>query len=368
MTDTPPQFNYRYTGKVQPAAEGERDTLGRIYHPYLPSDALIEAVNLAIDLNRPLLLEGEPGCGKTRLAGAVAYELTQKNLAQNLAGQTDGKDNSGKDKPLWWPYYIWNVKSSSRARDGLYTFDAVARLRDAQLVGSNLEQLQGFLDSLETKHLKERLKDRKEYRSFGPLGEAICQEQRGEVLPEKGYRPIVLIDEIDKGDRDFTNDLLLELDELRFEIPETGEDIPTPECKPIVLMTSNREKPLPEAFLRRCLYFYVPFPKREELLNILQVRFGADVKSDAIVKAALDRFEEIRGLLDNSPGSRSPGTSEFLEFLTALRYKNPEDALSDLENLAQRLPLLGTLLKTQSDQELYRQKFNLQNVSGKQDG
>ena len=346
MTDNSPQLDYRYTGEVQPAADGERDDRGRIYHPYLPSDALVEAVNLAIDLNRPLLLEGEPGCGKTRLAGAVAYELTQKNLA----GQTDGESK-------WWPYYIWNVKSTSHARDGLYTYDAVARLRDAQLVGSDPERLQAFLEPLEAQHLKQRLQDRRQYRSFGPLGQAILQETVGEVLPAKGYRPILLIDEIDKADSDFANDLLLELDELRFEIPETGEDIPTPACKPIVLITSNREKPLPEPFLRRCLYFYVTFPTKAQLEKIVETRFGADTATDELLEAALNRFGEIREVLENRPGSRSPGTSEFLEFLTALRNKNAQDARSDLENLAERLPLLGTLLKTQPDQELYRREF-----------
>ena len=223
----------QYTGESQPPKEGEKDSNQRVYFPYLPSDDLKEAVNLAIALQRPLLLEGEPGCGKTRLAGAVAYEFTHKYLRNNQQPQQ------------WWNYYIWNIKSTTRARDGLYTYNAVARLRDAQLVGTNLQQLKEFIGDDETKKLKERLQDKKNYREFGALGKA---------LQTHPHRPILLIDEIDKADSDFANDLLLELEELRFEIPETGEPpFPTPEQKPIIFITSNQEKPLPEPFLRRCL-------------------------------------------------------------------------------------------------------------------
>ena len=342
----PQQPDYRYTGDEPyqpPATEaGVTDPQGRRYFPYIPSEDLKEAVNLAIALKRPLLLEGEPGCGKTRLAGAIAYEFTQKYLK----AQVDQEGN-----PCWWKYHIWTVKSTLRARDGLYTYDAVARLRDAQLVGSDPKRLQDYLGEEESDRLKQRLKDKKEYREFGPLGEA---------LQEPNYRPIVLIDEIDKADSDFPNDLLLELDQLCFEVPETGETIPTPgdEQKPIILITSNREKPLPEPFLRRCLYFYVGFPEPNQLEDIIRKRFGKPKRGeDSLIKAAVEHFYEVRELLQHQPGSRPPGTSEILEFLTALKRLPVKDAKADLENLAKRLPLLGTLLKTKADQDLYRKTF-----------
>ncbi|AFY52643.1 MoxR-like ATPase [Rivularia sp. PCC 7116] len=326
-----PEPDYQYKGEYQPQKE-IKDSLGRICYPYLPSEDLKEAVNLAIALERPLLLEGEPGCGKTRLAAAVAYEFTQKYL-QNQ----------------YWDYYIWNIKSTTRARDGLYKYDAIARLRDAQLMGTNPQQLQEFLGIVEIGDLKKRLQDKKNYREFGALGKA---------LQEHKYRPILLIDEIDKADSDFANDLLLELEELRFEVPETGELYPTPQNKPIIFITSNREKPLPEPFLRRCLYFFVKFPQEDQLKKIIDKRFGELTKDkQKIVEQAMNSFYEIRAGLTIIPGSRPPGTSEFIEFLTALLNRNDvEKALDDLNNLSKKLPLLGTLLKTKQDQELYQKK------------
>lgn len=339
-----PNPPYTYTGDdaYQPPQSGYRDGQGRRYDPYIPSDDLKEAVNLAIALKRPLLLEGEPGCGKTRLAGAIAYEFTQKYLA----GQVDDKG-----QPLFWNYYPWIVKSTLRARDGLYTFDAVARLRDAQLVGSDPQRLQEYLGEEESKDLKDRLKDKTKYRAFGPLGNA---------LRNPDYPAIVLIDEIDKADSDFPNDLLLELDQLCFQIPETGEDIPAPDeaKKPIILITSNREKPLPEPFLRRCLYFYMGFPERQQLEAIINKRFGKLKQGEkTLISQAIAHFYAVRELLHNQPGSRPPGTSELLEFLTALKSLPAKQAKTDLENLADRLPLLGTLLKTKPDHDLYQKKF-----------
>jgi MoxR-like ATPase len=339
---------YQYTGNDQPDKNGTRDPEQRIYYPYLPSPDLIEAVNLAIALERPLLLEGEPGCGKTRLAGAVAFEFTKKYLQkeENEPSQQKKEENEPSQQK-WWDYYIWNIKSTTRARDGLYTYDAVARLRDAQLIGTNPQQLKDFLGVLEAGKLKTRLYNKKQYRELGALGKA---------LQEYSHRPILLIDEIDKADGDFANDLLLELEELRFEIPETGERIPTPEQKPIIFITSNREKPLPEPFLRRCLYFFVEFPKEEQLRKIINQRFGEKVQDkESLVNQAIERFYGIRKLLENVPGSRPPGTSEFIEFLTAILNKEDVDkALQDLENLSNQLPLLGTLLKTKQDLELYQ--------------
>jgi MoxR-like ATPase len=339
----PRKLDYQYIGDdaYQPEMN-TRDPQGRRYDPYVAGEDLKEAVNLAIALKRPLLLEGEPGCGKTRLAGAIAYELTQKNFKELVA--EDGQ-------PVWWDYYIWTVKSTLRARDGLYRYDAVARLRDAQLIGSDPKRLQEYIGKEESDELKERLKDKKSYREMGALGEALRDPQ---------YRSIVLIDEIDKADSDFPNDLLTEIDQLRFEIPETGERFETPDDdkKPIIIVTSNREKPLPEPFLRRCLYFYVEFPAEAQLREIITKRFGVLRGKDKLISEAIAHFYEVREMLIQQPGSRPPGTSEFLEFLTALSDRSVKNAKEDIQNLANRLPLLGILLKTKSDQDLYRKNFS----------
>jgi MoxR-like ATPase len=347
------EVDYIYTGdhQYQPPADGHQDGQGRVYFPYLPEPGLKKALNLAIVLQRPLLLEGEPGCGKTRIAAALAYELACKNWGTQ---PVDPKKPKGAKQPKdWWNFYIWNITSTSRAQDGLYTFDAVGRLRDAQLIGSDPDRLERYLGKTETQDLADRLADKTKYLEFGALGKA---------LQEQTYRPVVLIDEVDKADSDFPNDLLLELDELRFTVSETGKPIGPPEDhqKPIILITSNREKPLPEPFLRRCLYYYVPFPGEETLKRIIAARFGQRVaQKKKIVDLALKKFEQIHGQLEKQPGSRPPGTSELLEFLTALiqESKPVEEAVAELENLAKELPLLGTLIKTRSDQELYVSRF-----------
>ncbi|MEA5553294.1 MoxR family ATPase [Anabaena cylindrica UHCC 0172] len=342
------EIKYQYIGDSQPPQSGAKDPKERVYYPYLPSPDLIEAVNLAIALERPLLLEGEPGCGKTRLAGAVAYEFTKKYLQNDKNKQRQQNPENKQSEEKWWDYYIWNIKSTTRARDGLYSYDAIARLRDAQLIGTNLNEVQNFLEDGEIEQLRTRLKDKKNYRKLAALGQS---------LTEHSHRPILLIDEIDKADSDFANDLLLELDQLRFEIPETREDFPTPKNKPIIFITSNREKPLPEPFLRRCLYFFVNFPEQKHLKNIIKQRFGELAENqELLVTKAIERFYDIRSKIENVPGSRPPGTSEFIEFLTALlNREDVEKALKDLEDLSNRLPLLGILLKTKQDQELYSQ-------------
>ncbi|MEM6751380.1 MAG: MoxR family ATPase [Cyanobacteria bacterium P01_C01_bin.38] len=418
--EPPSTPNYEYTGNYQPPKEIENKNEDykkklKIYcpYPYLPSNDLKEAVNLAIKLERPLLLEGEPGCGKTRLAGALAYEFTKKNQeflqglenpkqeteiqetgsqeteiqeteskkTRNQKNQNQETTNQEDDDNIkqWWDYYIWNIKSTTRARDGLYRYDAVTRLRDAQLMGTNPDKLQEFIGEEETEKLKERLKDKKNYLEFGALGKALGKALGGDkkVLGkdniEHDYRPVLLIDEIDKADSDFANDLLLELEELRFEIPEIADkenrhEIPTPKHKPIIFITSNREKPLPEPFLRRCIYFYVAFPNQEQLENIINKRFDTLKKNKKIlVEDAIEIFYKIRNLLEKNPGSKPPGTSEFIDFIKAildgkdkskdLTKRELDKKKEDLNNLFDKTPLLGILLKSKTDYDLIVDKL-----------
>lgn len=285
-------LDLRYTGSKQPAV-GEQDPVtGRRLAPYLADEALVEAVNLAIYLERPLLLKGEPGCGKTQLAWAVKYELGL-------------------------PLEEWYIKSTSRAREGLYTYDAVGRLRDAQLANQNIDP--------EAVH---RAKDPAQYVQFGPLGEAFRSDQR----------TIVLIDEIDKADIDFPNDLLLELEERRFKIQETGTVIKA-QHSPIVFITSNDEKDLPDAFLRRCLFHYVEFPTPERLTQIIQ-RAYPDAAPE-LVERAIARFMELRNLMRDEAGKKV-STSELLDWFRVLQTFPTDEALAQLDK---KLPFRGVLLK-----------------------
>ena len=340
----PYKYDDQYQGDKQPKRAGETDDRGRVYHPYLPAPNLREVVNLAIALKKPLLLEGEPGCGKTRLAWAIAYEYTQRyrDRLQEL-GQT------------WWDFHIWSVNSTTRAVDGKYRYDAIARLRDAQLMGAS-----DRLPKTEAEELQQRLFNREAYRDFGALGRAFRDVH--ENGKQKDYRSIVLIDEIDKADSDFPNDLLLELDDMRFTIPETGEEIVATH-KPIIIITSNREKPLSQAFLRRCLYYYVPFPDEEQLLKIINSRFEFTKDQDAVVQEAVDKFYRIRQASENNRSVNPPSTSAFLDFLTALLLTPPksvEEARADLQNLANHYPLLSTLFKTKDEQKFYQERLSNQ--------
>jgi MoxR-like ATPase len=323
------EFKYKFAVDIDYPIEREKRidrATDRCYEPYFPDPLLVDAMNLAIDLERPLLLEGEPGCGKTQSASCLAYQLTRNNLP---TGQ-------------WWPFYDWRVKSYTKARDGLYTFDGVQRLRDAQIAGVMMHSALG--PRRRTKF--EAKLQPKNYREFQALGKG---------LQEPGKRAVVLIDEVDKADSDFANDLLLELDEFRFEVPETGEKIPNSGQKPIIILTSNREKPLPDAFLRRCLYFRIKFPEEAELRRIARGRLENFRQSEEkLIGQAIEVLEKARNYM-NQPGSRKPGTSEFLDFLGALRRPGIDvnEALVDLHN---RLPLLGILLKTEEDQQLYVKK------------
>jgi MoxR-like ATPase len=290
-----------YTGNVR-SKPGERFK-NRFTYPYIPTEALKNAVNLAIYLNRPLLLKGEPGSGKTQLAIAVAYELDLE-------------------------FETWYIKSTSRAKDGLYIYDTVGRLRDAQLAAS------GHLTSEE----KRRFDDPASYIRWGPLGRAFRNEKR----------TVVLIDEIDKADIDFPNDLLLELDEQIIKVDEVqvhGKEMEIQaNCSPIVIITSNEEKDLPAAFLRRCLFHYIPFPSYERIVQIVKERFP-DLAL-ALADTAGSRFLALREMMKNEIGlvNKNVSTSELLDWIFALQQHPLEQALSHLEE--QKLPHLEVLLKS----------------------
>jgi MoxR-like ATPase len=284
-------------------ATAQETSEGILLNPYLPSEELVEAVNLAILLERPLLLKGEPGCGKTQLARAVAYEL-------NL------------------PYQSWYIKSTSQAKDGLYSYDAVGRLRDAQLAASGIQD-EGT----------NRAKDPSAYVRFEQLGQAFLNSQRA----------VLLIDEIDKADIDFPNDLLRELDEQAFRIEETGKEIRA-NHPPIVFITSNDEKDLPDAFLRRCLVHYVQFPDRDRLVQILCARFpDASVE---VMQKAIERFQDLRESmrLDRGEAGKKVSTSELIDWFRVLSL-HPEDEA--LQKLGGKLPYYQVLLKNWEDHENY---------------
>jgi len=254
---------------------------------YIASDVLRHAVNVAVALGRPLLVRGEPGTGKTLLA---------ENVAQALG------------LPLW----RWHVKSTTKARDGLYVYDTVARLHDSR-----------FGDG--------EVKDISRYIKLGPLGEAL-------VAPS---RVVLLIDEIDKADLEFPNDLLHELDSMRFRIDETGREIVARE-RPVVVITSNNEKELPDAFLRRCVFHYIEFPTRELMSQIVKVHHP-DLP-DRVLDQTLDVFYNLRA----TPRLRKrPSTSELIDWICALRRSGV-----DLSRIGGGIPFLGTLLKTEQDVEL----------------
>jgi len=254
---------------------------------YLTSSALESAVNCALALERPLLVRGEPGTGKTLLA---------ENLASSLG----------------LPLIRWHVKSTTKAKDGLYVYDTVARLHDSR-----------FGDSA-------NVRDIARYIKLGPLGEALAAPSR----------VVLLIDEIDKADLEFPNDLLHELDVMRFRIDETGREIVAAE-RPIVIITSNNEKELPDAFLRRCVFHYIQFPSRELMTEIVRVHHP-DI-TDRVLDNALEVFFGLRA----TPRLRKkPSTSELIDWICALKK-----AGVDLARVSGGIPFLGTLLKTEQDVE-----------------
>lgn len=260
---------------------------------YISTEDLSMAVNAAINLERPLLIKGEPGTGKTMLAIEVA-------------------------ESLGLPLYEWNIKSTTKAQQGLYEYDAVTRLRDSQLGD-------------------ERVKDISNYIEKGKLWEAFVSEERA----------VLLIDEIDKADIEFPNDLLQELDRMEFFCYETGETIKA-KHRPLIIMTSNNEKELPDAFLRRCFFHYIQFPDHETLSKIIKVHFP-DIKK-ALLDRALTRFFEIR----DTPGlKKKPSTSEILDWLKLLLVEDidPVELKNDGKNLLPKLH--GALLKNEQDIQLF---------------
>ena len=254
---------------------------------YITSDALEQSVNAAVALGRPLLVKGEPGTGKTMLAAEVA-----KGLGLDLIR--------------------WQVKSTTRAADGLYVYDTVQRLHDSRFDASNVSNIAQYI-------------------KLGPVGQAFeSMEQR-----------VLLIDEIDKADIEFPNDLLHELDMMSFDILETGRQV-TAKHRPIVIITSNNEKELPDAFLRRCVFHYIDFPDRSLMNEIVKVHFP-DL-SDRLLEDCMATFFALR----STAGLRKrPSTSELLDWIAALRRSGvPTD------QMALQVPFLGTLIKNERDLEL----------------
>ncbi|WP_109806692.1 AAA family ATPase [Sphingosinithalassobacter portus] len=261
---------------------------------YVATDDLKVAVNAAVTLRRPLLVKGEPGTGKT----VLAYEIAK-----------------AVDAPL----IEWNVKSTTKAHQGLYEYDAVARLRDGQLGD-------------------ERVHDISNYIRKGKLWEAFTAPKT----------PVLLIDEIDKADIEFPNDLLQELDRMEFHVYETGETIRAAE-RPIVVITSNNEKDLPDAFLRRCFFHYIAFPDRDTMVDIIEVHFPGIQK--LLVKKAMDIFYDVRDV----PGlKKKPSTSELLDWLKLLLHEDmPLDVLQSQDPSKAIPPLHGALLKNEQDIMLF---------------
>jgi len=261
---------------------------------YVATDDLKVAVNAAALLRRPLLVKGEPGTGKTVLAEEVA-------------------------KALGAPLITWNIKSTTKAHQGLYEYDAVARLRDGQLGD-------------------ERVHDIRNYIKKGKLWEAF----------ESPVLPVLLIDEIDKADIEFPNDLLQELDRMSFDVYETHETISAKE-RPIIIITSNNEKELPDAFLRRCFFHYIKFPDRDTMQAIVDVHFPGIQK--ILVSKAMDVFYEVREV----PGlKKKPSTSELLDWLKLLLAEDmPLDVLQNKDSSKAIPPLHGALLKNEQDVMLF---------------
>ena len=251
---------------------------------YVASEELLRAANIAMVLQKPLLIKGEPGTGKTMLAQAVSEALGKKLI-------------------------IWNVKSTTKAQDGLYVYDVVQRLYDSQFGTEGVDNIGKYI-------------------KLGKLGEAFTADEQ----------VVLLIDEIDKADLEFPNDLLWELDQMEFYIPETKETIKAKQ-RPIVIITSNAEKELPDAFLRRCVFHYINFPDQEQMEEILRVHF--DKLDEKLIQQALVAFywlRDLRGI------EKKPSTSELVDWLRAMIAGG-----IDPDDIVDQMPFAGVLLKKDKD-------------------
>ena len=251
---------------------------------YVASPELLSAVNIAVALEKPLLIKGEPGTGKTMLAQAVAEALGKKLI-------------------------IWSVKSTTKAQDGLYVYDVVQRLYDSQFGDTGVDDI--------AKYIK-----------LGKLGEAFSSDEQ----------VVLLIDEVDKADLEFPNDLLWELDKMEFYIPETKETV-TAKHRPIVIITSNAEKELPDAFLRRCIFHYIEFPKPEQMEKIVRVHF--DKLDETLLNQCMQAFYAIRAI---DAVEKKPSTSELVDWIRALQLGG-----IDPERIVKEVPFAGVLLKKDKD-------------------
>ncbi|MFC1945650.1 AAA family ATPase [Chloroflexota bacterium] len=258
---------------------------------YVTSEPLRNAVNVTIALGRPLLIRGEPGTGKTLLAHSIAGALGKKLI-------------------------VWNIKSTTKAQDGLYVYDTVQRLNDARFGDRDISDIRLYI-------------------KLGKLGQAFAS-------PEQ---VVLLIDEVDKADLEFPNDLLNELDEMSFHIPETDETVSAVH-RPITIITSNAEKELPDAFLRRCIFHYIEFPGPELMEEIVHVHYP-DIK-EKLMSAALQAFYSLRDIDDFR---KKPSTSELIDWIRALVLGGISP-----ESLTTQLPFMSTLLKKEQDHDYYQMR------------
>lgn len=260
---------------------------------YVASDELMSSVNVAIALQKPLLIKGEPGTGKTMLAEAVAKAMGKKLL-------------------------IWNIKSTTKAQEGLYVYDTIKRLYDGQFGEEGVDDISRYI-------------------KLGKLGEAFASEEQ----------VVLLIDEIDKADLEFPNDLLWELDQMEFYISETRQTVKA-KHRPIVIITSNAEKELPDAFLRRCIFHYIDFPDSALMEEIVRVHYPN--VEDTLLKNAMDVFYSIRALRDIR---KKPSTSELIDWVNALQLGG-----IPLDKIKSTLPFIGVVVKKDEDLETVRQNVN----------
>lgn len=259
---------------------------------YVASEELMRSVNIAMVLQKPLLIKGEPGTGKTMLAEAISAALGKKLI-------------------------IWNIKSTTKAQDGLYVYDVVQRLYDSQFGGEGVDNIEKYV-------------------KLGKLGDAFTDDEQ----------VILLIDEIDKADLEFPNDLLWELDRMEFHIPETGRTVKA-NHRPVVIITSNAEKELPDAFLRRCVFHYIEFPGKELMTEIVRVHCpGLEEK---LLTQVLEAFYKIRALPQIK---KKPSTSEIIDWIQALVHGGV-----DAGRIVKEVPYLGVLLKKNEDIDAMRRNW-----------